>query len=362
METAYHASTIFNGVEFLADQVIVVDGGVIKNVLPLVEWKGESKPLNGTVYPGFIDLQVYGAAGKLLAMYPSPGTLSLMEKVFILQGTFLFQPTVATNSNEVFRASIDAVRDYKTGGGKAVHGLHIEGPWINPGKKGAHLEEYIHSPKAEEVRELLEYGKGIITMITLAPEMVSPEIIELVSSYNVCISAGHSNADFTHSTESFNSGITAATHLFNAMSSLHHRAPGLPGAVLLHNNVCASIIPDGIHVSYETVSIAKKIMGERLFVITDAVTETTEGPYRHHLTGDYYECNGTLSGSALSMHQAFRNLISHCNIDTGEAHRMCSLYPARVVGLQNTYGHIAPGYTAKFITMDDSLDPVDVIN
>lgn len=207
----------------------------------------------------------------------------------------------------------------------------------------------------------MEYGKGVVTMVTIAPEVCSQEVVDILRSYGVVVSAGHSDSNFTTATQSFDQGVSAVTHLFNAMSPLHHREPGLTGAAMLHKTVMASIIPDGHHVSYDAVKIAKTVMGERLFAITDAVTDTSEGPYQHQRNGDKYECNGTLSGSALSMHQAFINLVHEVGMEKGEAHRMCSLYPARVLGLEKRYGRIAPHFAGQFLVMNEQLKLVDVI-
>jgi N-acetylglucosamine-6-phosphate deacetylase len=149
--------------------------------------------------------------------------------------------------------------------------------------------------------------------------------------------------------------------LYNAMSPLQHRQPGLVGATMNDPKITSSIIPDGHHVDYAAIAIAKKIMGERLYVITDAVTETNEGPYQHQLAGDKYECNGVLSGSALSMHKAFKNLIEHAEIEIEEALRMCSLYPAKVLGCGDEYGKIVPQAVGQFLVLNKQLEIVEVI-
>ncbi len=187
-------------------------------------------------------------------------------------------------------------------------------------------------------------------MITLAPEVCSREVIELIKSYGIIISAGHSGATYEQAMQSFDEGlITTVTHLYNAMSPLQHRAPGLVGAVFNHPTIMSSIIPDGYHVDFAAIKIAKKMMGERLFVITDAVTETNEGFYPHQMAGDKYESNNILSGSALTMKKAVQNLVEFCDIALDEALRMCSLYPAQVLGLDNELGKIEVGYKADFI-------------
>lgn len=228
-------------------------------------------------------------------------------------------------------------------------------------KKGAHVEEFIHSPDIEEVRALLDYGKDVIRMITIAPEVCSKKVIELIRSNNIIVSAGHSNCSFQQAIEGFENGMTAVTHLYNAMSGLQHREPGLVGASFQHPAICASVIADGHHVNYEAISIAKKIMKERLFAITDAITEADEGPYRHRLNSDHYVCNGILSGSALTMHMAFKNLVDYARIEAGEALRMCSLYPAKILEIDNKYGKIVPGYAGQFVILNKQLKLVEVI-
>ncbi|MGN6351968.1 MAG: N-acetylglucosamine-6-phosphate deacetylase, partial [Parafilimonas sp.] len=228
-------------------------------------------------------------------------------------------------------------------------------------KRGAHNPGWIFSPSIQQARELLEYGKDVIKIITLAPEVVSKEVIELVQSYNVVVSAGHSNATYEQATQSFNT-ITTATHLYNAMSAFQHREPGMVGAIFNHASVNCSIVPDGYHVSFPAIRIAKKLIGERLFAITDAVTETYEGYYTHALDGDKYAANGILSGSALTMNKCVKNFVEHCNIYTEEALRMCSLYPARVLNMENELGIIATGRKANMIVLDNDFNVLEVIS
>ncbi len=209
---------------------------------------------------------------------------------------------------------------------------------------------------------MLKAPGSVIKIITLAPEVCSKEVIDLIHSYNVIISAGHSNATYKEATTAFYNGIKTVTHLYNAMSGLQHREPGLAGATFNNENVMASIIPDGYHVDYAAIQIAKKIMGERLFVITDAVTGTNEGYYQHYLAGDKYEAGGILSGSALTMNKALQNLVNHVDIELTEALRMCSLYPAKVLGMQNRLGRIDKGFNSKMVVMKESMEVVTMID
>ena len=362
--TYFRADRIFTGESWIKDQAIVVENKRIKNVVPLSELNSAHRVRSYpscSIVPAFIDLQVYGAQGKLLSVYPEVQTLLDLAEFCNKSGTAFCLPTVATNSKEVLLKSIKAVRDYREKEGDAILGLHLEGPWLNPLKRGAHIESLIHSPTMEEVSDLVDQGEGVIKMITLAPEVCSGEVIDFILSRDIIISAGHSNATYKEGRAGFARGIRAATHLFNAMSSMQHREPGLPGAIMDDEKVMASIIPDGYHVDYSMIRIAKKIMKERLFAITDAVTETKIGAYPHQLTGDKYEASGILSGSALTMSKALKNLVDNVGIELGEAVRMCSLYPARVIGREQELGMISPGYICKMVVLDEKLEIADVI-
>jgi N-acetylglucosamine-6-phosphate deacetylase len=360
MRTIFTADKIFTGSDWLPDHSIIVEDELISDVLPMVSLppKTTIEKHLPIIAPAFIDVQIYGAASKLFATYPTADSLQKLYEHCVAGGTHYFLPTAATNTIEVFYKCIDAIKTYWNKGGKGVIGFHVEGPWINKLKRGAHIESLIHSPTMNEVNELLAYGKGVIKIITLAPEVCSKEVVDLIVSHDIIVSAGHSNATFAEGINAFDNGMATATHLFNAMSPLHHREPGLPAAILQHSSVMASIIPDGYHVDFEMVSIAKQIMKERLFIITDAVTETSEGLYPHQLAGDKYEANGILSGSALTMAKGVKNLVDKTGIDLAEALRMASLYPARLLGMSNNLGMIKKGYKADLVFLDETLNVI----
>ena len=254
-------------------------------------------------------------------------------------------------------AAIEAVRSYQQQKLPGVLGLHLEGPYINASRKGAHIEKFIRVPTLQEVQELISRGKGIIKMMTLAPENCTEEIIRYLIGEGVIVSAGHSNASYEQAFHGFGLGIPLATHLYNAMSPLHHRQPGMVGAIFNHDKVLASLVADGHHVDFAAISVAKKIMGERLFLITDAVTENKEGYYQHRLDGDKYVVqDGTLSGSALTMLKAMHNCVQHAGIPVEESLRMASLYPARVVKLDKKLGKIEARYEADMAWLNDQFE------
>lgn len=306
--------------------------------------------------PAFIDIQLYGGHQQLFGEHPSVEALRATVQYSREGGATHILPTVATNSPAVMHAAIEAVRKYWQQGLPGVIGLHLEGPYINPERRGAHITEFIKKPTLRDAEELMKVGKGIVKMMTLAPEMCSPEVISYLQQQGVIISAGHSNATFEQANEAFANGIDLATHLFNAMSPLQHRAPGLAGAILYSPNVRASIIADGHHADFPVIAIAKKIMGERLFLITDAVTENTKGVYQHQLRGDKYVVpDGTLSGSALTMLKAVRNCIEHINLSLEESLRMASLYPAQALRMEHALGQIKKDHQAELLWLDASL-------
>ena len=355
MKQIIAANKIFTGTEWLINHALVIQDNMVESILPTVALKETASKQVSLIIPAFIDLQIYGAGGKLLSVYPTLESLQLLQDYCVKGGAAWFQPTVATNSNAVIYACIDAVREFKKQPNNRCIGLHVEGPWINPIKRGAHLSEFIYRPTTEQVKELLEYGKGVITMITLAPEVCNASIVDLIHSYGVVVSAGHSNADYATATKAFNDGIGTATHLYNAMSALQHREPGMVGAIFNHPTVYCSIVPDGYHVNFEAIQIAKKQLGNRLFAITDAVTDTDTGAYPHQLNGDKYESNGILSGSALTMLACVQKLHQYCHIEIGEAIRMCSLYPAQVIQKQGITGMLKPSQKADWIGLNEDL-------
>mgnify|MGYP000629686097 FL=1 len=348
MPQAFSAKSLFTGTSWLHNIVIKIENGIAVSI----DQNGfDEKSAVPFIVPAFIDLQLYGAGGKLLSEFPEKATIEKIHQYCLNGGAAFFQPTIASQSNEIIYAAIDAVKHYKANGGKGCIGLHIEGPWINVHKKGAHDEAVIHTPDIQEVRSVLAYGQDAISMITLAPEVCTPEIINTIQQAGVVVSAGHTNASYATAIQFFNDGIPVATHLFNAMSPLQHRAPGVVGALLNHPTAMSSIVADGYHVDFAAIQIAKKIMGDRLFCITDAVTATSTGLYQHQLVGDKFESAGTLSGSALTQLKSVNNLVEKAGIDVGEAVKMCSLYPAQVMQHKGINGKIEVNENADLLCL-----------
>ena len=354
MLTFYSAQALFTGTRWISEVVVGVENG---KIISISKHEYDQKNAYPYIVPALIDLQIYGADGKLLSEFPDADCIEKTYQYCLKGGVAFFQPTIASQSTDIIYKAIDAVKAYKTSGGKGCIGLHIEGPWINVSKKGAHNSDVIHAPSLQEVQDLLNYGKEWISMITLAPEVCNYEIIDLIQSNGIVVSAGHSNASYEMASEFFNNNIKVATHLYNAMSPLQHRAPGMVGALFNHKHAMCSLVADGFHVDFSAISIAKKIMGERLFCITDAVTTTTSGMYQHQLVGDKYESAGILSGSALTQIKSINNLVDYVGVDLGEAIKMCSVYPAKVMQIENMSATIEVNENADllFLSADRQL-------
>ena len=313
------------------------------------------------VVPGFIDLQIYGAGGRLFSAEPTPESLAIMENDLLKKGTTGFLACMATNTPEVFNACIATAKQYRQQA-KNFLGLHLEGPFLNPKRLGAHVPEFVRKATLDEIQALLDFGDGVIKMMTIAPECNDDDVIQYLLDHGVLVSLGHSNATFDQATTAYNNGIQTTTHLFNAMSPIHHREPGIPSAVFNHDRAKASIIADGQHVGFEVIKFAKKLLKDRLFLITDAVTECSTGPYQHVKQGDKFVMpDGTLSGSSLTMLQAVKNCVSKCGIDLYEAINMATKYPAQLIGIEHITSSIAVGNEANLLVLGDDLSLKEVM-
>ena len=358
---ALKASVIYTGDEILSGKVVIIDDDIIKDVVDDKDIPGnvDLADYEGCVVtPGLIDLQIAGGGGYLFSENPSAVALKAMADSILKSGTTAFLIAVPTNSFDAYRKMFEVLKNNPH---PAVLGLHLEGPYINKERGGAHNTKFIRKADKKELRTLLDEAGGVIKMMTLAPELCDKEFIELLNDYGIIVAAGHSKANFEEAMAGFSRGVRTSTHLFNAMTPLHHRDPGLPGATFLSENAYASIIADGIHVDYSVVSLAKKIMKERLFLVSDAVEAYNGGAYPHVAQNDRFTLpDGTLSGSRLSMLQAVRNCVEYAGIPLDEALRMASGYPARLMGSVN-YGFIKEGYKANFTVFDDHYSLKQVI-
>jgi len=283
-----------------------------------------------------------------------------MEDDLLAQGTTGFFACIGTNSDDIVEKGIEAAKAYRNNCKGNFLGLHLEGPFLNPIRKGAHPEKYIKKASLELVQHWIESADGVIKMMTIAPELQDQGVIDYLNDHGVLLSSGHSNATYQQGKTFLNNPIKAVTHLYNAMPPMHHREPGYIPAIF-EEKPYTSIVADGIHVDFAMIRLAKRELGDKLYLITDAVTAVTEGEYHHRFTGDRYVMpDGTLSGSCLSMLKAAQNCVEHVGIDLAEAINMASLYPAQLAKLTKK-GKIATGYDADFIIFNDAFEVQDTI-
>jgi N-acetylglucosamine-6-phosphate deacetylase len=363
---ALRHATVIDGERILANQAVMILGDRIEEIIPDQEYSDDRENFDlghAFVAPGFIDLQLNGAGGVLFNDAINAETLAVMQRTNLRSGTTGFLPTLITTSESNMERALEVVERYRSQGAGGVLGLHLEGPYINPNRKGIHDGTAIRRPSSDLVNSLIVHAKRFPVLLTLAPECNDLEVVRLLSDSGVIVSAGHSDGTYEETVSGFAAGIRVATHLFNAMSPWTGRDPGVVGAILDRPEVAAGIIVDGIHVHYASIRLAKRLKGEGLFLVTDAVTPTGTSMSSFEFGGQtvYVEkgrCvnrNGTLGGTLLTMNQAIANLVRHAGIPLLEAVRMATLYPARVIGREGELGRIASGYLANLAVFDQNF-------
>ena len=356
--------TVFHNLQLISDglitrgKAILIDGDRIIDVIDegAVPQDINRVDLNGAnVAPGLIDLQIYGSGGKLFAGTPVVEALAQMEDDLLAQGTVGFFACIGTNTDAIVEQGIESAKIYRDKSKGNFLGLHLEGPFLNPIRKGAHPEKYIKKATLELVHKWIESADGVIKMMTIAPELQDQEVINYLNDHGVILSSGHSNATYLQGKSFLNNPVKAVTHLYNAMPPMHHRDTGYIPAIF-EERPYTSIVADGIHVDFAMIRLAKRELGDKLFFITDAVTSTNEGAYKHKFTGDRYVMpDGTLSGSCLTMLKAVQNGVELAGITLAEAINMASLYPAQLASLERK-GKIVAGFDADLIVFNDAFE------
>lgn len=357
---------VFNGEEFLDNKAIIIDGATILDVVSKDDLDSNIETIdanNNYITPGFIDLQLNGCGGVLFNDDISAKTLEVMNETNIKYGCTSFLPTLITSPDKNILDSLELIENLKDKESLGVLGLHLEGPYISYEKRGVHREDYVRNLQDEIIDKIASKGENITKIMTLAPERATSSHIEKLAKSGINVALGHTNATYEQAMEKLPSGITLATHLFNAMSPLTHRAPGVVGAVL-DSNLKAGIIVDGLHVDYSVVRIAKKVMGDRLFLVTDAVAPVGtnmesfifEGKKVYYKDGKCVDESGTLGGAALTMIDGVKNLVKHVGVSLEEATRMATSYPAKAIKVDNRYGYIKKGYTADLAIFDTDFN------
>ncbi|HVI57879.1 MAG TPA: N-acetylglucosamine-6-phosphate deacetylase [Luteimonas sp.] len=317
----------------------------------------------GTLLPGFIDAQVNGGGGVLFNNAPTVEAIAAIARAHRRFGTTGLLPTLISDDLDVMRAAIDAVREAIARGVPGVLGIHLEGPYLAPARKGTHDAGKFRVPDAAEIALATSLDSGV-TLLTLAPEQVAADAIRAFAARGAIVAAGHTAASYEQARAGIAAGVRGFTHLYNAMSPLQGREPGAVGAALEDREAWCGIIADGVHVHPASlrVALAAKPRG-KLFLVTDAMPPVGADDPDYLLYGETITARdgvvrnaaGALAGSALDMATAVRNAVSMLGLPLEEAARMASLYPARFLRIDDRRGRIAPGQAADLVLLDDAL-------
>jgi N-acetylglucosamine-6-phosphate deacetylase len=351
--------------EVWPEGTVLLEGGSIADVSPddsLLSDAGEvHEYTDSLLLPGFVDLQVNGAFGVDVATEPLRA--AELSKALLATGTTSYLPTVISSAESLYEEVLPVLAAAEPSSGAEPLGVHLEGPFINVDKKGAHAAAHIVPPDPGLLAHLLDLGP--VRMVTLAPELEgAEELMTLASRRGVVVSAGHSGAPFEVAYEAFDASVAGVTHLFNAMSAMHHREPGLPGAAFAHPRVVCGLIADGLHVHPELVALAFRMLGpDRVCLVSDAIAAAGmgDGEYRLATRIVYLDGgvptlgSGAIAGSVLTMSEAFRNILAFTGCKVPEAARMASTTPARLVGEGRRKGRLAPGYDADMAVLGADL-------
>lgn len=312
--------------------------------------------------PGLIDTQVNGGGGVLFNDAPTVATLRTIGEAHRQYGTTGFYPTLISDDLGVMEKAIGAVANAIAAKVPGVLGIHLEGPFLNPERKGVHNAEKfkIIDEAAYQLLTSLNVGK---TLVTLAPELTTPEMISRLVNAGIIVAAGHSAANYEQTKIALAAGLSSFTHLFNAMTPLTSREPGMVGAALENKNAWCGIIADGFHVHPATLKIAHTAKANgKMILVTDAMPSVGAIDKSFMLNGEIIRSKdgrlataaGTLAGSDLNMLTAVKNAVEIMNIGPDEAIRMASAYPAAMMGVANKYGTIKVGNNASMILIDEN--------
>lgn len=357
-----HADRLFDGHEWHDNVALAICTGRVEAILPSDE-APEGPRLDGWVAPGLVDLQVNGGGGVLLNNDPTPEGLARICAAHASLGTTGVMPTLITDRPDVTESAIAAARAF-VGSGKATPvmlGLHLEGPHLDRARKGTHDPCLIRPMTEADLATLVAAAADLPRLIcTVAPEAVTAEQVARLARAGATVSLGHSDCAAAEARARFDAGARMVTHLFNAMSQLGHRAPGLVGATLDDGRVWAGLIADGFHVDDATMRIALrgKAGPARMFLVSDAMSTigtdlpgfTLNGRRIFREGGRLTLADGTLAGADIALIDAVRYVHAELGWSLGEALRLAALFPARAIGAEDR-GHLRPGARADFVTL-----------
>lgn len=368
MTVAYLGADIFDGATRHASSALVAEGGHVAAIVPQSELGPDVATVRldgGLLAPGFVDIQVNGGGGVLFNEAPDVEGIRAICAAHARFGSTALLPTVITDRPEVTFAAIEAVEAAMRGGVPGCAGIHVEGPFLSLARKGAHDPALIRRMNDADL-EALCASRVRPFLLTVAPESVTAAQISTLAAAGIRVSLGHTDAGYETARRAFAAGASCVTHLFNAMSQLGNREPGLVGAALDAPDVWCGFIPDGHHVHPAVLGAALRAKrGPRtLIAVTDAMPTVgsprdvfeLNGREARRENGRLTLADGTLAGSDLSMIGALHYLVRTLGFDLEEALRLCSTHAAEFLGLAATHGRLGPGSRADMVWIDEALE------
>ncbi len=367
MQAALFNGRILTEAGVVDGKAVLVENGKIAGVVDArdIPANAERRDLAGDLLvPGYIDTQVNGGGGVLFNDSPTVEAIAAIGVAHRAYGTTGFLPTLISDDLSVVDKAMRATEQAIEQGVPGVLGIHIEGPFLNPKRKGIHDADKFRVID-EDALALLSSLKRGETMVTLAPERTTPEMIQRLADAGVRVAAGHTNALYKTMRQALDHGLTGVTHLFNAMSPLASREPGVVGAVLENQDAWAGIIVDGRHVEPATLKIALRTRPlDRFMLVTDAMPTVgmsdksfnLQGRHIRVVDGVCVDDHGTLAGSDLDMAAAVRNAVRMLGLSIDDAVMMASAAPAAFLGLSAQRGRIAQGLAADFCLLDEQMN------
>ena len=367
---ALAGARLFDGDAWHDDAALLIEGGTVAGIVAKADVPDdmEVRDLDGGILaPGFIDLQVNGGGGVMLNDRPDVETIRTICSAHAPFGTTALLPTLITDTPQITAAAIQAGQEAAEQGVPGFLGLHLEGPHLSIARKGAHDPKLIR-PMTEQDLSALIAARGTMPVLltTVAPESVDPQQVAALADAGIVVSLGHSDAGYATAGAYADAGAGVVTHLFNAMSQIGNREPGLAGAAIDDGRFFAGLIADGIHVHPSTMEIAlgAKAGPGHIFLVTDAMATigtdmtsfTLNGRTIHRKDGSLRLEDGTLAGADLDMISAVKFVSRLRGCDLAEALRMASLYPAEAVGQAGRLGRLKEGYVANIVALSDALD------
>jgi N-acetylglucosamine-6-phosphate deacetylase len=368
MQQAIINATIFTGAEIIEGASILIENGKISEIgtalpdgVPVIDAAGKN------IAPSFIDIQPNGGYDLYFSKELSEASLQDMYQASTDHGTGYILPTLISSDFKTILKAIEVVKNFMQQQ-PGVLGMHLEGPFINADKRGAHPAAVIRRPTDEELKQIIALGKDVIKIITIAPECFTDDQLQLLLDSGMNVAIGHTAVTYDQAQYYFSKGIRLVTHLYNAMNQMGHRECGLVGAIFDNDEVYAPIILDGGHCHYAAARVAYKQKGNRLILLSDAAflgrkkqVFDWENLSIKMVDGYYRDGAGNLGGAAISMPDAVKNAVAHLHVTLQEAVEMATSRVATALKMDDRIGFIKPGYDARFVLFDNELNTVEFL-